>query len=112
MVAINKDEEPKDKAKALLDKGYNEKLTQEELALALFYGLPHLQGLGSKLAEQYGKNVTFLPLHDELTEEIQEFWRSIAKQLIEHAKKWEGFKDEIGECVKFKLEERKEKKKE
>lgn len=71
----------------LIKKKNDEKLTVEELACALYEGTPHLQNLAEKLARQHGK-AGALSFYDMMGDNIQNFYRGIAKQLIDHASHW------------------------
>ena len=73
-----------------------DKLTVEELACALYEGMPHLSNLAETLARKYGK-AEALTFFDMMGEDVQNFWKGIAKQLIEHASEWE--KNEGSGCV-------------
>ena len=66
-----------------------DRLTLDELAIALYEGMPHLSNLAESLARTHGKAgaLSFFGLMDD---DVQNFWRGIAKQLIDHAKEWEG----------------------
>ena len=66
----------------------DKKLTIDELAEALYEGTPHLQNLAEKLARQHGK-AGALSFYSMMGEEVQNFWRGIAEQLIDHAKEWQ-----------------------
>lgn len=67
------------------------KLTIEQLAEALYEGTPHLQNLAEKLARQHG-NAGALSFYHLMGDDVQNFWRGIAKQLVEHAAEWEANK--------------------
>lgn len=71
----------------LHDKGREDKLSEEELACALYEGTQHVQNLAEKLARQHGK-AGALTFYDLTGAEVRAFWRSIAKQLIEHSRHW------------------------
>lgn len=71
-------------------------LTINELAEALYEGTPHIQNLAEKLARQHGK-AEALSFYSMMGDEVQNFWRSIAKKLIEHAKEWQP--NEGSACV-------------
>jgi hypothetical protein len=73
---------------SLARKGHDDKLTRDQLACALYEGLPHLQNLAEKLARQHGK-ASALTFFDLMDEHEQNFWKLIADQLIEHASKWQ-----------------------
>lgn len=66
----------------------NDTLTVRQLACALYEGTPHLQNLAEKLARQHGK-AGALTFFDMMGDDVQNFWMTIAKQLIDHAKEWE-----------------------
>lgn len=72
----------------LCSKKPDKKLTRDELACALYEGTPHLQNLAEKLARQHGKAgaLTFFDLMDD---DVKDFWRRIADELIAHASEWE-----------------------
>lgn len=78
-----------------------DKLTLNELAIALYEGMPHLSNLAETLARHYGKAgaLTFFGM---MGEDVRNFWRGIAKQLIDHAKEWE--ENEGCACVLSKRE--------
>lgn len=81
---------------SLVRKERGQQLTLDELACALYEGTPHLGNLAETLARQHGEAgaLTFFGMMDE---DVQNFWRGIAKQLIEHAKQWQDNQD--GGCV-------------
>lgn len=64
------------------------KLTINQLAEALYEGTPHLQNLAEKLARQHGK-AGALSFYGLMGDNVQNFWRTIAKQIIDHASEWE-----------------------
>lgn len=68
---------------------HDAKLTVDQLAEALYEGTPHLQNLAEKLARQYGK-AGALSFYGLMGPNVRNFWRGIAKQLIEHAAEWEA----------------------
>ena len=72
-----------------------DKLTVDELACSLYEGTPHLSNLAETLARHYGK-AEALSFFDLMGEDIQNFWKGIAKQLIDHAAEWE--KNEGSAC--------------
>jgi hypothetical protein len=74
----------------------DKKLTVDELAEALYEGTPHLQNLAEKLARQHGK-ADALSFYSMMGEEVQNFWRGIAKQIIDHSKEWQPNKGSF--CV-------------
>lgn len=65
------------------------KLTIDQLAEALYEGTPHLQNLAEKLARQHGK-AGALSFYGLMGDDVQNFWRGIAKQIIDHASEWEA----------------------
>jgi hypothetical protein len=77
------------------------KLTVDQLAEALYEGTPHLQNLAEKLARQHGK-ADALSFYGLMGENVRNFWRVIAKQLIDHAAEWE--KNQGGACCLSKRE--------
>jgi hypothetical protein len=64
------------------------KLTVDQLAEALYEGTPHLQNLAEKLARHHGK-AGALSFYGLMGDDVQNFWRGIAQQLIDHAQEWE-----------------------
>lgn len=64
------------------------KLTISQLAEALYEGTPHLQNLAETLARQHGKAgaLSFFAL---MGDDVRNFWRGIAKQIVDHASEWE-----------------------
>ena len=62
--------------------------TLSQLAEALYEGLPHLQNLAEKLARQHG-SAGALTFYGMMGDDVQNFWRSIAKQMIDHAAEWQ-----------------------
>lgn len=76
--------------------GKDEKLSEDELACALYKGMPHLQNLAEKLARQHGK-AGVLSFYDLMGTGVQAFWKSIARQLIDHSKHW-LVNDPSGRC--------------
>lgn len=75
---------------------YNQKLTIRQLAEAIYEGTPHIQNLAEKLAKQHGKTGA-LSFFNMMGENVQNFYMTIAKQLIDHAKEWE--ENNRGCCV-------------
>lgn len=67
------------------------KLTVDQLAEALYEGTPHLQNLAEKLARQHGQ-AGALTFYGMMSEDVQNFWRGLAKQMIDHAAEWEANK--------------------
>lgn len=68
-------------------KDHGAKLTLPQLAEALYEGTPHLQNLAEKLARQHGQ-AEALSFYALMGDDVQNFYRGIAKQLIDHAKEW------------------------
>lgn len=75
---------------------HNAKLTVDQLAEALYEGTPHLQNLAEKLARQHGA-AGALTFYGMMGDDVRNFWRGIAKQIIDHASEWQ--KNEGGACV-------------
>lgn len=71
----------------LYENNRDAKLTISQLAEALYEGTPHLQNLAEKLARQHGE-AGALTFYGMMGDDVQNFWRGIAKQLIDHAKEW------------------------
>lgn len=67
---------------------HDAKLTVDQLAESLYEGTPHLQNLAEKLARQHGK-AGALTFYAMMSEDVKNFWRGIAKQLIDHAAQWQ-----------------------
>ena len=67
---------------------FNAKLTVGQLAEALYEGTPHLQNLAEKLARHHSK-AGALTFYGMMGNDVQNFWRGIAKQIIDHASQWE-----------------------
>jgi hypothetical protein len=67
---------------------HNAILTTDQLAEALYEGLPHLQNLAEKLARQHGA-AGALTFYGMMGEDVQNFWRGLAQQMIDHAKEWQ-----------------------
>ena len=80
----------------LMEKKREQQLTLDELACALYEGTPHLGNLAETLARQHGK-AGALTFFDMMGDDVQNFWRGIAKQLIDHAKEWQ--ENQGGGCV-------------
>jgi hypothetical protein len=78
------------------------KLTVDELANCLYEGTPHLQNLAEKLARQHGK-AGALSFYGLMGADVQNFWRGIAKQIIDHSKEWE---ENNGSCCVLSERER------
>jgi DNA-binding transcriptional ArsR family regulator len=73
--------------RALAKKSLDDKLTVEELACALYEGTAHVQNLAEKLARIHGK-AEALSFYDLMGDDVQNFWRGIAQQIIEHSSHW------------------------
>lgn len=65
------------------------KLTVSQLAEALYEGTPHLQNLAEKLARQHGE-AGALTFYSMMSDDVRNFWRGIAKQMIDHAAEWQA----------------------
>jgi hypothetical protein len=63
------------------------KLTVNQLACAMYEGMPHVQNLAERLARTLGE-AQALTFYDMMDEDTRNFWRGIAKQLIDHSKEW------------------------
>lgn len=75
--------------KSVVPSDTNAMLTVEQLAEALYEGRPHLQNLAEKLARQHGNGCGALSFYGLMGDDVRNFWRGIAKQLIEHAAEWQ-----------------------
>jgi len=73
-----------------------DKLDVDELACALYEGTPHLSNLAETMARNYGNGCEALSFFDLMGAQVQNFWKGIAKQIIEHSKEWE--KNEGSAC--------------
>lgn len=71
----------------LMTKKPGEKLNLDELACALYEGTGHLSNLAETLARHHGK-AGALSFYGLMGKDVQNFWRGIARQLIDHAKEW------------------------
>lgn len=80
----------------LMEKPRDAKLTTHELANAMYEGVQHVQNLAEKCARNYGK-AGALSFFGLMGEDVQNFWRHIAKQIIDHSKEWES--NEGSGCV-------------
>jgi hypothetical protein len=60
----------------------------DSLAEALYEGTPHLRNLAETLARTHGRAeaLTFYRMQGQ---DVQKFWRRIARLLIEHSTEWE-----------------------
>ncbi len=67
---------------------HNAKLTTDQLAEALYEGMPHLQNLAEKLARHHGQ-ASALTFYGMMGDDVQNFWRGMAQQMIDHASEWE-----------------------
>ena len=67
---------------------YNARLTTAQLAEALYEGTPHLQNLAEKLARQHSQ-AGALSFYGMMGDDVQNFWRGLAKQMIDHAAEWQ-----------------------
>jgi hypothetical protein len=79
------------------------KLAIDELACALYEGMPHVQNLAEKTARNYGTDCQALSFFDLMGADIQNFWFGIAEQIINHSKEWE--KNNGSACVLSKKEQ-------
>ena len=68
----------------------------ETLADALYEGKPSLQNLAEEMARQHGK-AGALSWFSMMGEDVQFFWKDIARQIVEHSKEWE--KNQGSACV-------------
>jgi len=71
-------------------------LTPEELACAMYEGLPIVQNLAETLARKHGK-AEALTFFDMQYPEVKKFWIDIATRIINHSKEW--LKNEGSCCV-------------
>lgn len=78
-----------DVMESLLKKSLDDKLTLDELACALYEGRPHLANLAENLARHHGQ-AGALTFYGMMGEDVRNFWRGIARQLIDHAKEWQA----------------------
>ena len=76
--------------------------TIETLADALYEGRSSLTNLAESMARQYGK-AGALSFFDMMGEDVQFFWKDIARQIIEHSREWE--ENEGSSCVLSKKEQ-------
>jgi len=70
--------------------------TIDSLANALYEGTPDVQNLAENCARQFGE-AEALSWFSMMGEDIQFFWKDIARQIIEHSKEWQ--KNEGCTCV-------------
>lgn len=68
--------------------------TIDTLANALYEGHSSLENLAECMARQYGK-ADALSFFGCMDENVQFFWKDIARQIIEHSKEW---KENEGSC--------------
>lgn len=61
--------------------------TVEELAEALYEGTSQLSNLAEEMARRYGK-AQALTFYKMMGTDVQNFWKGIAKQIIDHSKHW------------------------
>lgn len=78
------------------------KCTIEILARALYEGSPTLSNLAESMARQHGK-ASALSFFELMGENVQFFWKDIAKQIIKHSEEWE--KNEGSGCILSKKEQ-------
>lgn len=64
------------------------KLNISQLACAMYEGMPHVQNLAEKTARTHGK-AGALSFFDMMGDDVQNFWRGIAKQIIDHSREWQ-----------------------
>lgn len=62
-------------------------LSVDELANALYEGSPQLSNLAETLARQHGQ-ADALTFYRMMGLDVQNFWRTIASQIIEHSRHW------------------------
>lgn len=62
-------------------------LTPEELACAMYEGLPIVQNLAEELARKHGKAEALCPFDNQYSE-VKKFWIDIATRIINHSKEW------------------------
>ena len=77
------------------------KMSVSDLAMNLYEGTPMLNNLAENMARQYGAAGAlsfFLMMGDD----VQNFWRGIAKQIIDHSKEWKN--NDGSACVLSKKE--------
>ena len=63
-------------------------LTVQELACVLYEGMPALSNLAETLARTHGR-AEALTFFDMMGEHVQNFWTSLAQQMIEHSRHWD-----------------------
>ncbi len=85
-----------DDISVLAVKDLKAKLTLEQLAEALYEGTPHVQNLAEKLARQHGK-AQALSFFGLMGDDVRNFWRGIARQIIDHAAEWQN--NEGSACI-------------
>lgn len=68
--------------------------TIDSLAEALYEGTPQLNSLAENMAIQYGK-ANALSYFSFMSDEVQFFWKDIARQIIRHSSQWESSDKEI-----------------
>lgn len=62
-------------------------MTNDKLAVALYEGTPDLANLAENMARTHGK-AGALSFYGMMGENVQNFWRGIAKQIIDHSRHW------------------------
>lgn len=72
----------------LMGKSVGDVLDLDELACALYEGTPHLGNLAERCARNYGK-AQALTFYGMMSEDVRNFWRGIAKQIIDHSREWQ-----------------------
>lgn len=63
------------------------RLSIQQLACAMYEGTQHVQNLAEKTAKTHGK-AQALTFFDMMGDDVQNFWRGIAKQILDHSKHW------------------------
>ena len=79
------DQKDLDEFMKLMKSPHDTSFTRESLAIALYEGTPHLSNLAEKMARQFGK-AEAIPFYSMTSQEIRNFWLSIADQIIEHSR--------------------------
>lgn len=72
------------------------KLTVNQLACAMYEGTRHVQNLAEKTARTHGKAES-LSCFALMGDDVQNFWRGIAKQIIDHSACWDH--NDVIACV-------------
>ena len=60
----------------------------DSLARALYEGLPTLANLAEEMARQHGKAEALI-FYEMMGEDVQFFWKDIARQIIDHSAEWQ-----------------------